>query len=104
MLVRPFLGNLTDGRCEVFPGPLVSLVSGHVAVRCAVPAQVAAEQEVVVSSRVSVRCQSGRPSGEVISQERIDRRPAGRAGRAFGLPSVERSVAQDLANSGTATG
>jgi len=102
-LVRPLLGELPDGRCEVFPRPLVGLASGHLAVRCAVAAQVAKQQKVVGGGRVSVRGESGAPGGEVVCQERVDRGSARRPGRALDLPRVERYVAQDLADSGTAT-
>ena len=42
-------------------GPFVGLVAGHVAVGCAVPAEVAAQEEVVVDGPIAVR----RPTGIV---------------------------------------
>ncbi len=82
----------------------MGLASGHVAVTSAVTAKVTAQWEVVRSGRISVCCEHCLPAREIFSQQRIDRRPTGPAGRALGLPSVKRTAAQELANYGTATG
>ena len=73
MLFGPALRDLADCRREEFAGPLVGLVAGHVAVGCAVPAEVAAQEEVVIGGRIAVRLQGGLPGDEVVSQEGVDR-------------------------------
>ena len=80
------------------------LVSGHVAVLCAMPADVAAQEEVICCGRVSVGRESGCPGGEVIGEERVDRCATGRAGDSLGLSRVERSVAQHLVDRSAGAG
>ncbi len=47
--------NFADRWGEVFGGPLVRLVPGHVAVWCAMTGQITAQEEVITGRGVSMR-------------------------------------------------